>query len=178
MDSNPSPARTASGFFNGIPGDMAYICSSEAPLNYNLVSSGWAECRTFTLHKTESALTPKLFFEDGSLVKCHGYIMGSWIGSEMCHEWTGVQLFVVDALLCPESSQQCYNFLLKSDTLNTDNQRAGKSHRRLIGQGKPLISNHESASYRATILLGWAQSDTVPIHGPASQLQLNLETQT
>ena len=104
--------------------------------------------------------------------------MGSWIGNKLCHEWTGVQLFVVDALLRPEGSQQCYNFLFKSNTLNTDNQRASKSRHLSIGQDKPLISNHESASYRATILPSWTQSNAVPIHRPASQFRVTLETQT
>ena len=141
-----------SGFFNNIPGDIAYISSSGTALDYNLVSSDWVDCHTFVVYETEPALTPKLYFDDGSPVKCHGYIMGSWIGNEMCQEWTGVQLFIVDALLYPEGSREGYNFMFKSDTLNDDNRRARKLCHPCIRQLKPLICSHESPSYRATIL--------------------------
>lgn len=40
------------------------------------------------------------------------------MGDETYQEWTGVQLFVGDALMYSEGSQQCYNFFMKSDTLN------------------------------------------------------------
>ena len=79
--------------------------------------------------------------------------MGNWIGNEMLQEWTGIQLFVVDALVYPDGAQQCYNFLLKSDTLNADKQRTSKFPRRSTDQGKTLTRKHKSAPHRATIFL-------------------------
>ena len=103
------------GFFNDIPGDTAVMVDD---IEYNLVSSDWVDYNLFTLHTTAEALTPKLKSANGSTIACHGYISGTWTDFDAEHLWSGLMVFVVDAVFSESAgSNRLHHFLLGSNLL-------------------------------------------------------------
>ena len=112
------------GFFNDIPGDTAVmICDDAAAIEFNLVSSDWVDYKSFTLHTTAKALTPKLISADGSTIACHGYISGTWTDFDAERKWNGLVVFVVDAVFSESAgSNRLHHFLLSSSALQRASQ--------------------------------------------------------
>jgi hypothetical protein len=114
------------GFFNDIPGDTAVmICEDAAAieLEFNLVSSDWVDYKSFTLHTTAKALTPKLISADGSTIACRGYISGTWTDFDAERKWNGLMVFVVDAVFSESAgSNRLHHFLLSSTALQRASQ--------------------------------------------------------
>ena len=106
------------GFLNDIPGDSAILYDDkEVDIGFNLVSSNWVDYKSFTLHPMAEHLTPVLAATDGSPITCHGYISGTWTDLNAEHQWTGLMLFVVDAVFAEPGSSAHHHFLLSQTAL-------------------------------------------------------------
>jgi len=107
------------GFFNDIPGDAVM----EGDIEFNLVSSDWVDYNSFTLHTTAEALTPKFKSANGSTIACRGYISGTWTAFDAEHMWSGLMVFVVDAMFSESAgSNRLHHFLLSPELLRRASQ--------------------------------------------------------
>ena len=100
---------------------MALIDLDGAAAGFNLVSSDCVDWKRFTLHKITLDVAPDLALPNGKSAFCHGYISGTWAKGDLDQWWTGLQVFVVDAVFALEGSSQRYNFLLGSNALGNPN---------------------------------------------------------
>ena len=92
-------------------------------IEFNLVSSDWVDYNSFTLHTTAEALTPKFESANGSTIACRGYIAGTWTGLDAEHLWSGLMVFVVDAVFSESAaSNRPHHFLLSPTLLRRASQ--------------------------------------------------------
>ncbi len=84
----------------------------------NLVSSKWADWKHFTLHRPPNN-EPLLGLADGTDIKCHGYISGTWTNIGLQRQRKVFQLYVVDAVFSAAEvlDDATYLFVLSADTL-------------------------------------------------------------
>lgn len=85
------------GLFNGVPTDSSLLLGQTPEPQLSLVSSSWADWNQFTLHHPLNK-TPLLRFKDGTEVRCHGYISGTWTDIDLRLQRKVFELFVVDAV--------------------------------------------------------------------------------
>ena len=91
-----------------------------------MVSSSWPDWKSFSLCHTAPRFSPQLALPNGDVAHCHGYIMGTLWKDCLGQKWTGIRVFVVDALLTLGGSDKCYNFLFSPDSLTDRKARPGK----------------------------------------------------
>lgn len=127
LTQEPKPTTTL-GLFNGIPGDSAVIDNQESLKGFSFVSSEWAEWKRLTLHNVLADSTPQLKASDGQPIFCHGYISGTWTSLDLTASWSGMRLFVVDAVFLIQGSEQEHHFLFAPESLAKENH-----HQRMCG---------------------------------------------
>ncbi|KAH0562123.1 hypothetical protein GP486_003183 [Trichoglossum hirsutum] len=111
------------GFFNGIPSGGVMIVTDALVNSVNLVSTRWHDWKRFTLYRSTPQLTPNLMLASGETARCLGYIMGCWANQgNIEHQWVGLRLFVVDAILGEDTPDQAYNFILTEGCLGSANE--------------------------------------------------------
>ncbi|MCJ1384597.1 hypothetical protein MMC17_007715 [Xylographa soralifera] len=114
------------GFFNGIPTDSALLYSNGAGLSYNLVSSDWADWQHFALH----AVSEDFRFQqhsEGTKIKCHGYISGTWTEQDLTLSRRVYKLFVVDTVFRASAAEDSTTHLF---ALSTEALGLSASYRR------------------------------------------------
>lgn len=106
------------GFFNYVPTDSSLVLGGTVGPQLNLVSSKWADWKQFTLHPPPNN-KPLLGLADGTEIKCHGYISGTWTNIGLQLQRKIFQLYVVDAVFSAAEvlDDATYLFALSANTL-------------------------------------------------------------
>ncbi|KAL9121803.1 MAG: hypothetical protein Q9187_001640 [Circinaria calcarea] len=130
------------GFFNGIPADSALLHSNEPEPMYNLVSSKWADWQQFTLHTLPKGFSlPQL--SNGTEVKCHGYISGTWTDKDLSCQRKVFKLVVVDAVFSSSAATDAstHLFALSTEALESSErlQLTGLDKRAFCGRLNPSL---------------------------------------
>lgn len=108
------------GFFNCVPTDCSLLLGKTFQPHLNLVSSRWADWKHFTLHPLPNN-THLLGLTDGTQVRCHGYISGTWTDINLQFQRKIFRLFVVDAVFSAakvSDGTTCF-FALSADALES-----------------------------------------------------------
>ncbi|MCJ1266555.1 hypothetical protein MMC22_006440 [Lobaria immixta] len=126
VDADLIKNRQIEGFFNNIPGDSALLDLNNELGGFSLVSSSWIDWKNFTVHQVAPSHNPRLI-SNGKCMKCHGYIMGTWTEKSLRSQWTGIPIFIVDAIFTERESNKICNFILNPGVVGAHNQHGRMS---------------------------------------------------
>jgi len=163
-----SESTCSPGFFNNVPCDTALITKG---FGYNMVSSAWKDYSRFTVHRISDGLYPPLNSIDGSNIKCHGYISGSWTSFDAEIRYSDITIFVVDAIFTIPGSNECHHFVFDQESLSpVRRMQLGAQEKRAFALAlNPTLLEHTSPRYLSIWhkeeLFG-AQEELVPTYYP------------
>ncbi len=115
------PGGIFQGIFNNIPSGAATFRVATTFDGFNLVSSAWSDWKGFTLHEE-----PLVFVLGNELVRCPGYIMGTWTSYDLSTQWTGLKFFIIDAEFSVDGLNERCLFAINPGSLTTHNEHKCK----------------------------------------------------